>query len=114
MSLMTTTFPPVPTLHDAGRQAATIRVTAEDIEHGEQCMADNCAMARAGQRCLGTPRVEVEPREMIVAGSSLLPDGRYRLPGAAIDFICDFDAGDPDRPAGPFSFTLRGSGRIGG
>lgn len=74
-----------------------IVVTREDIQDGNPD-AFNCPVALAVRRTFGLPYGDVEVNDVIAAGNQ-----EYETPCEVIEFICQFDEG---QPVEPFEFDL--------
>ena len=86
----------------------TINVTEDDIKHGRPCDAENCAVARAIERCVHDNVEVIVGPSFIRFNEGLIrrsADLLVETPKVAGDFIADFDDCF-SLPLKPITFTL--------
>ena len=88
---------------EADKGPMKIRVTQEDIDHGEYYLADACPITLAVQRVSGLPlggAITGTDQVTMIRGSEWV---QAPLPQEARDFLKEFDSGSSVRP---FTFSL--------
>lgn len=86
----------------------TINVTEDDIKHGRPCDAENCAVARAIERCVQEDVEVIVGPTFIRFNQGFVRKGEDLLvetPKVAEDFIIKFD-NLFSSPLKPITFTL--------
>ena len=79
-------------------------VTAKDIKRGKQGQSKSCPIALATKRCL-RKRVEIiDTIRVFMDTGYLIDDIHYNMPDKAINFIRNFDGGEPVKP---FTFIAK-------